>query len=165
MDTLERFPLVWCPTCNKTQKMIFVMSVGDNDDDDADIVCDHCKSIIATLRTPGTQKASGRRKRAAKARKIAGQAVDRLIDPSAPDEERHGRKRRLLKGPKEFHDIRDKRAPSSNADKGTGVQDSGKAAGGCGKMRQMMPQTTRLYLAPSRPFRHGQSRLPIEPQL
>src|SRR5262245_53218922 len=100
VDTLERFPLVWCPTCDKTQKMIFVMSVGDNDDDAADIVCDHCKSIIATLRTPGTQKASGRPKRAAKAREIAGQAVDRLIDPSAPDEERHRRKGRLLKGPK-----------------------------------------------------------------
>jgi hypothetical protein len=110
VDTLERFPLVWCPTCDKTRKMIFVMSVGDNDDDDADIVCDHCKSIIATLHTPGTRKVSGRPKRAAKAREIAGQAVDRLIDPSAPDEERHRRKRRLLKGPKEFRDIRDKRA-------------------------------------------------------
>jgi hypothetical protein len=40
---------------------------------------------------------------------MAGQALDRLIDPSAPDEERHARKRRLLKGPKEFRDIRDKR--------------------------------------------------------
>src|SRR5262245_65475995 len=67
-DTLERFPLVLCPTCGKTQKMIFVMPGGKNDDDAADIVCDHCKSIIATLHTPATQKASGRPKRAAKAR-------------------------------------------------------------------------------------------------
>src|SRR5262245_43439618 len=109
-DTLERFPLVWCPTCGKKQKMILVMPGGQNDDAAADIVCGHCKSIIATLHTPATQKASGRPKRAAKAREMAGQAVDRLIDPSAPDEERHRRKRRLLKGPKEFRDIRDKRA-------------------------------------------------------
>jgi hypothetical protein len=40
---------------------------------------------------------------------MAGQAVDRLIDPSAPDEERQRRERRLLKGPKEFRDIRDNR--------------------------------------------------------
>ena len=43
------------------------------------------------------------------AREMAGQAVDRLIDPSAPDEERQRRERRLLKGPKEFRDIRDNR--------------------------------------------------------
>ena len=112
MDTLERFPLVWCPTCDKTQKMIFdVMSAGGkNDHDAADIVCDHCKSIIATLHGPSTHKASARPRRAAKARDMAGQAVDRLIDPSAPVEERQSRKRRLLKGPKEFRDMRDKRA-------------------------------------------------------
>jgi hypothetical protein len=111
MDTLQRFPLVWCPTCEKTQKIIFdVMPAGGkNDHDAADIVCDHCKSIIATLHAPRTQKASARPKRAAKAREMADQAVDRLIDPSATDEERQSRKRRLLKGPKEFRDIRDKR--------------------------------------------------------
>jgi hypothetical protein len=111
MDTLQRFPLVWCPTCEKTQKMIFdVLPAGGQDDHDAaDVVCDHCKSIIATLHAPRTQKASARPKRAAKAREMAGQALDRLIDPSASAEERHTRKRRLLKGPKEFRDIRDKR--------------------------------------------------------
>jgi hypothetical protein len=77
--------------------------------DAADIVCDHCKSIIATLHAPRTQEASARPKRAATAREMAGQAVDRLIDPSAPDEERQRRERRLLKGPKEFRDIRDNR--------------------------------------------------------
>jgi hypothetical protein len=41
---------------------------------------------------------------------MAGHAVDRLSDASATDEERQTRKRRLLKGPKEFRDIRDKRA-------------------------------------------------------
>jgi hypothetical protein len=70
---------------------------GKNDHDFADIVCDECKSIIVTLHSPRAQKASARPKRAAKAREMAGQAVDRLIDPSAPDEERQSRKRRLLR--------------------------------------------------------------------
>jgi hypothetical protein len=110
MDTLQRFPLAWCPTCEKTQKIIFdVMPAGGkNDHDAAGIVCDHCKSIIATLHAPRAKNASARPKRAAKAREMAGRAVDRLIDPSAPREERQSRKRRLLKGPKEFRDIRDK---------------------------------------------------------
>lgn len=112
MDTLQRFPLVWCPTCEKTQKVIFdvLPAGGKNDHDAGDIVCDHCKSIIATLHASRTQKASARPERAAKAREMAGLALDRLIDPSASDEERHTRKRRLLKGPKEFRDISDKRA-------------------------------------------------------
>jgi hypothetical protein len=58
MDTLQRFPLVWCPTCEKTQKMIFdVLPAGaKNDHDAADIVCDNCKSIIATLHAPEAQQ-------------------------------------------------------------------------------------------------------------
>ena len=50
-DLKERFPRVWCPTCNKTQPMIFdVMKANDkNEHDAADIVCGECKSIIATL--------------------------------------------------------------------------------------------------------------------
>ena len=35
--------------------------------------------------------------------------LHRLSDPSATDDERQRRKRRLLKGPKEFRDIRGKR--------------------------------------------------------
>ena len=44
--------------------------------------------------------------RAAKASEMAAHEIDRLIDPSATDEERQLRKRRLIKGPKEFRDIR-----------------------------------------------------------
>src|SRR5215831_4580566 len=49
MDVLARFSRVWCPTCNKTQPMIFdVMKANDkNDHDAADIVCNECKSVIA----------------------------------------------------------------------------------------------------------------------
>jgi hypothetical protein len=110
MDTLQRFPLVWCPTCGKKQKMIFdvLPAGGKNDHDAADIVCDHCKSSNHVAR-PAAQQASARPKRAAKAREMAGQTLDRLIAPSATDEERQSRRRRPLKGPKEFRDIRDKR--------------------------------------------------------
>jgi hypothetical protein len=37
---------------------------------------------------------------------LAGQAIDRLADRSASSEERETRKRRLLKGPKEFRTLR-----------------------------------------------------------
>jgi hypothetical protein len=43
---------------------------------------------------------------AAKASEMAGEEIDRLGDPLATDEERQLRKRRLIKGPKEFRDIR-----------------------------------------------------------
>jgi formate dehydrogenase maturation protein FdhE len=107
MDTLKRFPLVWCPTCEKTQKMIFDVLKASDNHEVAVIVCEECKSIVATLHAPRVQQTGA--KRAAKAREMASQAVDRLSDSSATDEERQSRKRRLLKGPKEFRDIRDKR--------------------------------------------------------
>ena len=43
---------------------------------------------------------------ASKALELAAQELDKLIDPSTPDEERKMRKRRLLRGPKEFRDMR-----------------------------------------------------------
>jgi hypothetical protein len=112
MDALARFPRVWCPTCNKTQPMIFdVMKANDkndkNEDDAADIVCNECKSVIATLHGP-SHRAGARTGRAEKAQAMAGQEIDRLSDPSATEEERQRRKRRLLKGPKEFRDVRSK---------------------------------------------------------
>jgi len=48
----------------------------------------------------------GRTKKAAKAAEMASQAIDRLGDLSATDEEWQLRKRRLIKGPKEFRDVR-----------------------------------------------------------
>ena len=46
------------------------------------------------------------KKAAAKASKLAGQMIDFLSDGSAPIEEREKRKRRLLKGPPEFREMR-----------------------------------------------------------
>ena len=113
MDVLARFPRVWCPTCNKTQPMIFdVMKANDKNDknehDAADIVCNECKSVIATLHGPSAHWAGVRTGRAEKARAMAGLEIDRLSDPSATEEERQRRKGRLLKGPKEFRDVRSK---------------------------------------------------------
>src|SRR5690349_14600545 len=47
-----------------------------------------------------------RKAAASKGSDMAGQVIDKLGDPSATEEERQTRKRRLLKGPKEFRDIR-----------------------------------------------------------
>jgi hypothetical protein len=95
--------------------MIFdVMKAKDkNDYDAADIVCGKCKSIIATLHGPIAHRAGVRTDRAAKARAMAGQEIDRLSDLSATEEERQRRKRRLLKGPKEFRDVRSYRLNSN----------------------------------------------------
>jgi len=41
-----------------------------------------------------------------KASDMAGEQIDKMADPSASDAERHTRKQRLLRGPKEFRDIR-----------------------------------------------------------
>jgi hypothetical protein len=46
------------------------------------------------------------KKHAAKAAKIAERHIDPLIDPAAAGEERRSRKLRLIKGPKEFLDVR-----------------------------------------------------------
>jgi len=46
-------------------------------------------------------------KAASKASDLAGQQIDKLADSSATVEERQQRKRRLLKGPTEFRDIRE----------------------------------------------------------
>jgi hypothetical protein len=57
---------------------------------------------LAALRPAGRTNSRHR----AKALDLAGEQIDKLIDASAPQEERERRKRRLLKGPKEFRDIR-----------------------------------------------------------
>ncbi len=108
MNLLERFPRAWCPTCDKVQPVILDLMKADdkNDRDAADIICDECKSILVTLHSPKAQQANVRPKRATQAREMAGRELDRLIDPATTDEEKQSRKRRLLKGPKEFRDIR-----------------------------------------------------------
>jgi hypothetical protein len=58
-------------------------------------------------------RAGVRPEKAAKAAEMASREIDRLSDPSATDEERQFRKRRLIKGPKEFQELRRNR-PKAN---------------------------------------------------
>ena len=46
------------------------------------------------------------KKKAQKASDLASRAADRIVDKSIPPEEQQRRKRALIKGPKEFRDIR-----------------------------------------------------------
>jgi hypothetical protein len=62
---------------------------------------------LVELGLAGSQPLSRRSpKAAAKASELAAEQIDKLADTSATDEERHSRKRRLLKGPGEFREIR-----------------------------------------------------------
>ena len=54
------------------------------------------KPIAVQPRSNATAKAAG----------MAAEQIDKLADASASEEERHSRKRRLIKGPKEFREIR-----------------------------------------------------------
>jgi len=58
----------------------------------------------AIASAPAKRQHSTRAKR--KAADLAGEAIDRLGDQAATGEERASRKRRLIKGPREFRDIR-----------------------------------------------------------
>lgn len=49
-----------------------------------------------------------------KAAKMAGQAIDYLGDQAATGEERAQRKRRLIKGPREFRDLRRDRSKTKD---------------------------------------------------
>jgi hypothetical protein len=44
--------------------------------------------------------------RASRARELAAEAIDQMIDPSAPPKERAQRRSRLTKGPEEFREVR-----------------------------------------------------------
>jgi Arc/MetJ-type ribon-helix-helix transcriptional regulator len=68
---------------------------------------------LVELGLASTQRAGARTKRAAKAAEMASEEIDRLGDLAATDEERRLRKRRLIRGPKEFQDLRRNR-PKAN---------------------------------------------------
>ena len=68
---------------------------------------------LVELGLANAQRAGVPTKKAAKAAEMASEAIDRLVDPSATDEERQLRKRRLIRGPKEFQDLRRNR-PKAN---------------------------------------------------
>ena len=55
---------------------------------------------------PKARKGAVRKRSQRKAAKMAGREIDRLGDQAATSEERAKRKRRLIKGPREFRDLR-----------------------------------------------------------
>jgi hypothetical protein len=56
-----------------------------------------------TIKTKAKQSSPAR---AARAKELAAKAIDKMIDPAAPPEERAQRRRRLTKGPLEFREDR-----------------------------------------------------------
>ena len=64
------------------------------------------KTVLAN-RTGVPTSPHSKKKTAAKASDMAGSAIDQLGDKSAPPDEQAKRKRRLLKGPSEFREMRD----------------------------------------------------------
>jgi hypothetical protein len=69
------------------------------------LLTDYCKKRgLAGASSSSRSRAKG----APKAAEMAGRKIDQLGDPSATDEERSSRKRRLIRGPKEFRDMRRK---------------------------------------------------------
>ena len=56
-----------------------------------------------TVKTKAKQPSAAR---AARAKELAAKAIDKMIDPAAPPEERAQRKHRLTKGPSEFREDR-----------------------------------------------------------
>ena len=57
---------------------------------------------LAGRKTAGPPSA----KKAERAKQLAGKAIDGLVDPAVPTDEAANRKRRLLKGPEEFREVR-----------------------------------------------------------
>ncbi len=56
-----------------------------------------------TVKTKAKQPSPAR---AARAKELAAKAIDKMIDPAAPPEERAQRRQRLTKGPTEFREAR-----------------------------------------------------------
>ena len=65
------------------------------------------KTVIIPIKAESGGRPPSNKKASVKAAEMAGNEIDRLGDRSATDEQRASRKRRLLKGPKEFRNIRD----------------------------------------------------------
>jgi hypothetical protein len=63
---------------------------------------------------PATTGRTKKSSQSSKASDLAGAQIDRLTDKSAPAEEQATRKRRLLKGPEEFREVRvDRKKPKT----------------------------------------------------
>ena len=62
--------------------------------------------VALGLRVKPVAKAVGKPGRRLRAQELAAKAIEKIIDPAAPPEERAQRRRRLTKGPVEFREER-----------------------------------------------------------
>jgi hypothetical protein len=65
---------------------------------------------LVELGLASAHRSAARMKKVMEASEMAGQKIDRLVDPSTTYEERQRRKQKLIKGPKEFRNMRRNRA-------------------------------------------------------
>jgi hypothetical protein len=77
-----------------------------NEQPDEPCLSDAIRRLVE-LGLAGAQPIKRRNPKAeAKASDMAGKRIDKLANPAIPEEERRARKRRLIKGPREFRDMR-----------------------------------------------------------
>jgi hypothetical protein len=69
----------------------------------ADLAAEAIDSLGQKVKPPARPGKPGRRLRA---QELATRAIEKIIDPAAPPEERAQRRRRLTKGPLEFREDR-----------------------------------------------------------
>jgi metal-responsive CopG/Arc/MetJ family transcriptional regulator len=67
---------------------------------------DAIRDLLEQALSHSRPRPAGAHKGASRARELAANAVDHASDASATDEQRQRRKRRILKGPPEFREIR-----------------------------------------------------------
>jgi hypothetical protein len=101
------------PATGKDPQVVFRMpatliSSVDKWAAERDISRSEAMRLLLEMALAGAKTRSPRysEKTAAKARELAARAIDGLIDPAAPAGEKAVRKRRLLKGPSVFRDVR-----------------------------------------------------------
>jgi hypothetical protein len=70
----------------------------------ADLAAEAIDSLGPKVKAPA--RPVGKPGRRLRAQELATKAIEKIIDPAAPPEERTERKRRLTKGPAEFRDAR-----------------------------------------------------------
>jgi len=61
--------------------------------------------LVIVAKDPG-EKPVSKPARTLRARELSAEAIDEMIDPSAPPQERAQRRHRLTEGPEEFRDAR-----------------------------------------------------------
>jgi hypothetical protein len=69
-------------------------------------VSDAIRRLVGTAIAASRPAKPRSEKATARARDMAAHAIDQMSDRTAPAEDRDARKKRLLKGPREFRDIR-----------------------------------------------------------